>query len=494
MKKKFLLTLAICALLVFAISLSVSAVDVIEDEVSYTLTKGATEEQNTALINASNKGKSFTDTVINIPAYIEYEGEKYYVTDTTAHNVFEGSNISEIYFDPGCQIKAIKAYVFKNCASLKTVVLPANLEAIGQQSFFGCALLTALYLPDSLKSIGYNDSGALVSGGNSDNDKPNAFYGCRSLFFVNELGQIERPDVWYAPSSLERICGEAFKLLENMNPTMVFGENFKKLENGYAIANKNGGPVYTIIFKADFTAEDAVFVLTCETKNRNIYFTHPNVKDTSFISYDQGWKNDSPNGNLYFCSVNEAYTMKGTASGSSQPTFTKLENGFTHVSEKSSVGAYYSNYFEKGYSLSACYCGSEFCESEATLSPVFEDRGYSIANFDGSELAAIQGVKINRDALDTLGTDIDFGVVVDVNTSGVEYSPLANGALKYSLTNSPYDYFDVKVVGIPHEYADLAIVFCAYLQINGRVFYLDKGLTLDTVIGTSYNSLKERMK
>ena len=489
MKKKILLALAIMAMLVFVISLSVGAVDVSEDEVSYTLTKGATEAENTAKINASNKGKSFTDTVINIPAYIEYEGEKYYVTGTTAHNVFEGANVTEVYFDPQCQVTAIQAYVFKNCKSLTTVVLPANLEAIGKQSFFGCSLLTALYLPDSLKSIGYNDDGTVPARGNNDNDKPNAFYSCNNLYFVNELGQTERPDVWYAPTSLEKICGEAFKLLVNLNPTMVFGENFKRLESGYTFANKNGGPVYTLIFKSDLTAEDCLFMLACETKNRNIYFTHPNVKDLSHITYDQGYKKDTPTGDIYLCAVNEAYTMEGTANGA-DPTYTKLENGFTHVMETEGVGVHYDNYYEMGYVVNACFCGSEICASQATLEPVFENRGYSVPAFEGAEMALIQGIKVNRDALSALGTDVDFGLVIDVNTGNEAYSPLENGAVIRSLYNNPYDYFDIKLSGIPSAHADTLIVVCGYVKIGDKAYYIDNGTTAQVVTGVSYNSLK----
>ena len=488
MKKKIIFTLTVLALLVFVLSLSVSAATYKDGEVSYTLTEGETEDDNVATIN-NHKGKIFATTVITIPAYIEYEGEKYYVTDSNVTNCFESTNLTEVYFDPDCRITRMRNHAFKNCKSLTTVVLPSKLEKIHWQAFSGCSNLTAVYLPDTVTEIGYHEDGRI--GQTTNNEKIGAFLGCSKLYFVNKLGETEKPNVWYAPASLEKLSGDSLKEITTLNSIIVFGENFTKFERGFALANKNtSAPTITLIFKADFTQEGAIFELCCEHKNRNMYFTHQNVKNTSIFSYNLGYVKDSPTANIYFCSSQSAYTINGTVSGSSAPAFKEIS--FVHTVAEENVGAYYNNYFEKGYSISACYCGREICATTATLAPVFVSRGLSVPTFDGAQAAVTQGIKVDRVALGKL-VGVDFGLVVDVNVSGEAYCPISNGAISQSLMDSEHDYFDIKVSGIPSEFCDTAIVFCAYVSVDGEIYYLNDGATSKTVTGESYNSLKGRV-
>jgi hypothetical protein len=85
--------------------------------------------------------------------------------------------------------------------------------------------------------------------------------------------------------------------------------------------------------------------------------------------------------------------------------------------EKENAGVEYKDYFDKGFSLNACYCGSKIHASDtATLEPVFVSRGLSVPTFEGAKAAVTQGIKVNRAALAML-TSVDFGLVVDVNVS-----------------------------------------------------------------------------
>lgn len=492
MKKTFIV-LAVMALLVLAFSLSISAAEYTDGEIKYTLTKGATENENTAIIN-DHKGTSFKNTVITIPAYIIQDGEKYYVTDM-AETAFESTNITKIFFDPDCKITRIRNFAFKNCASLTTIVFPSKLEKIHWQAFYCCSNLTAVYLPDTVTEIGYHENGN--PGKNYKNDavykseKVGAFFGCSKLYFVNDVNETEKPEIWYAPKALVKLSGEGFKEITTLNPIMVFDESFIRLERGYAFANKNGGDVFTLIFKGDFTHKDAMFQLCCELKSRNMFFTHPNVKDKNVFSYDTNYKDDAPTANLYLCSSETAYTLSGTAPKSETPTYTAIASA--HFIEQENVGARYDNYFEKGYALDACYCGKTISKSNAELEPVFESRGVSVPTFDGAEAAVTQGIKVNREALLAL-SNVDFGLVVDVNVSGEAYCPISNGATTRSLIDSAINYFDIKVSGIPSAHCDTAIVFCAYVSVGGEIFYLDNGATYKTVTGISYNSLKGQVQ
>ena len=164
----------------------------------------------------------------------------------------------------------------------------------------------------------------------------------------------------------------------------------------------------------------------------------------------------------------------------------------------------------------ACPCGVEGCSATSvvgTIAPVFEWVGYSRSEFadaNGS-YAVTQGFKVNRAAAEeylSYQADFSFGIVaavgVDAPLSLVDGKVVAeNGALTApvsKLVNDKltfvYDYFDIKVVGIPGEGTEkgdqrgTAIVFNAYVVANGQIKYLHAGKTYDTAQGTSYNNAK----
>lgn len=90
-----------------------------------------------------------------------------------ADEAFAGSEIFELehYVHDGVLIVGDRA--FKDCKSLKSVVLEET-EKIGNNAFEGCAALETMILSNSLKSIG------------SD-----AFKGCDSLVYIRFLGTLE---------------------------------------------------------------------------------------------------------------------------------------------------------------------------------------------------------------------------------------------------------------------------------------------------------------
>jgi hypothetical protein len=87
----------------------------------------------------------------------------------------------------GDSVKEIEAYAFRNCKSLKTVVIGKGVEKIDNRAFLGCESLESISIPDSVKVIGeeafafcYN----LVSielGKNVESIGLGAFWNCTSL-------------------------------------------------------------------------------------------------------------------------------------------------------------------------------------------------------------------------------------------------------------------------------------------------------------------------
>lgn len=66
---------------------------------------------------------------------------------------FRESEIMEIHFAPGSQLKLINAAAFRDCQGLTSIELPDTVTTIGTQAFKGCSRLEKLILPESLTSI-----------------------------------------------------------------------------------------------------------------------------------------------------------------------------------------------------------------------------------------------------------------------------------------------------------------------------------------------------
>ncbi len=499
MKKKIFLTLLLVAMLVCVFTISICAVSVTEGEVKYDLKEGSTEAENTATV-ASHKGKVFENTVIEIPSYVEYNGEKYYVTDM-ATTAFESTNITEIYFDKDCQIKYVRCWSFKNCGSLQTVVLPSKLEEIRNQAFLNCAKLTALYLPDTLRAIGYDENGNPGKNG-SNNDKGSAFLGCSKLYFVNSVGETEKPTIWYAPSALEKISGEAFKEISTLNSVMVFGENLTRIENGYALANKNTGNIITMIFKGDFTKEGAAFEISCELKNREFYFTHPNVWDTGIFSYSDSYTSNTPDANIHFCSIEKSFTMKGMENGGKSLKFIPLSGEFTHLIEKEATGIEKDKFY-----LSSCdiaYCGKEIV-SDTSIPAIFSFRGYS-AQINGNRICVTYDLNIEAyekyvEAFGELNLGIVFGVLGEAGEAEL-LNPDGTGAIDMAVSipldmkNISYDFI-VNDFDWEKGHCDLPIALCAYVIDGDSVDYLcldgEKLVRAEKATTFTMNELSESM-
>lgn len=136
MKKKILLILSMVAVLALLLAISVFAVDVTVNELSYTLI----EDGKTATIQ-KHEGNTFSNTDIVIPEYIEYEGERYYVTKM-AEYTFKNSNITTVRFDDNCGIKVIPTQAFYDCNSLTLIDFgQAKITTLGDYAFAFCESL-----------------------------------------------------------------------------------------------------------------------------------------------------------------------------------------------------------------------------------------------------------------------------------------------------------------------------------------------------------------
>jgi hypothetical protein len=389
----------------------------------------------------------------------------------------------------------IPAWSFIRCYELLIVDIPVDsrIEHIGTQAFKYCPKLSALYLPDSLKTIGFLNDGSTLrnsdknSDAGSEGDRKGTFYSCTELFFVNNPEDTEKPTVYYMPKSLEKTSGEIFKNLDKINDVIVFGENFYCFNGGAGFAQIDKKT--TFVFKGEFANDGAKIEYSCEIANVEIYLTNKNVQYKNLIKYTTSWNGATPSKSyLYVCSEGLKAELKKQKDKVADAVLDFTEENFAHFVENENVGVHYDNYFAKGYVLNECYCKEKMIASEATLEPVFSSRGISAPEDPSRGACVTQGIKVNREMLNLLGNDVDFGIVVDVNVNGEAYNPILANATTVSLIDSEYDCFDVKVSGIPNDYLSTAIVFCFYIKENKRLSYLDLASTLESVTGMSYNA------
>ena len=136
---------------------------------------------------------------IEIPAYIEYKGERYAVTAVNGSAFSSRSGITGIRLPDS--VKKLGMSAFWNCKSLQTVSLPEGIEELPGSVFGGCEALRTVALPSTVRFI---RSGAFSGSGLAEIELPQ---GVRiiesSAFAMTDLSAL------FLPASLEEIAGNA---------------------------------------------------------------------------------------------------------------------------------------------------------------------------------------------------------------------------------------------------------------------------------------------
>lgn len=189
--KRTLLILVLVLAMGCLLSLVAFAAEVTDGELAFTLKKGETEADNTAKIK-SHRGKSFTETDIVIPAYVEYNGEQYRVCGTEDERTFQDTNITSVVFDDDIRWDLLSAHMFQSCGSLTSVdfgqseikkiggyafynseklVLANNRmpngleELVGGSHFSNCKAMETLIFPESFIRFSVDENTAMSSSG-----------------------------------------------------------------------------------------------------------------------------------------------------------------------------------------------------------------------------------------------------------------------------------------------------------------------------------------
>ncbi len=108
---------------------------------------------------------TMTDTNLNVPGIVSYNGMEYTVTAIAA-DACKCSSITSVSLPTG--LREIGKGAFQNCKKLTTAGLPSTLSTIGYFAFAGCSELNNVNIPNNVNYIGRQ-----------------AFAGCASLTAIN---------------------------------------------------------------------------------------------------------------------------------------------------------------------------------------------------------------------------------------------------------------------------------------------------------------------
>ena len=158
---------------------------------------------------------------------------------------------------------SIPLYTFYKCKSLESFYMSDNVTYIGQYAFYNCEKLGPVYLSKNIETI--------YSNGTS---KQGVFQNCVNMYFVNNPGDTEKPEVYVFPESLINLGGASIKNCTNLNTTLVFHANLKYLDDdGWNFGNMRQETTRNIVFLGEITE----LKFANENYNTNFYFVNPNV-------------------------------------------------------------------------------------------------------------------------------------------------------------------------------------------------------------------------
>ena len=447
---------------------------------------------------------------------------------TIASSTFEAcTSIEECVFEhnEGSAFKSFPQYMFSGAESLKAFSMPDCVtELNGEGSHFAnCKSLTALYLSKNLTSIP-----------GTRGDRPSFDY-CDKLYLVGEpfgYDSIpEKPTVYYFPANLENFPAKhcSFRGCNSLNDVLVFGTKITSMPNMYFLQN---APTKTVIFLGDMADVSVSYWGSVA----NVIFANSNDKDAGSVNlavYTGNWGhacyyNFCATGNRYAAnkgSVDEIvasleegaaihvvekalateatcinpkmvadYCYCGAIVGTPQTEGEALGHDLSFASGAIDLGVAYLDYFNKGaHKIDCARCDTV---DEVEVDALFVDKGYSACTFS-TGYSITRGYAINKTAIEAYkayAPDFEIGVVIAVNQGKEAFVPdfESEKVINAKFNATANDYIDVKVTGIPADKAEALIVLSAYVIDGGKTYFLENGVTSESVVGIDYASAPKK--
>ena len=434
-------------------------------------------------------------------------------------NVFSNSGVCELYFGENLAVMTyntfsncsrlwriefagvaegfeFKSYTFDNCPALKAMSLPKGITVLPSRMFRNCTNLTAVYIPSTVVKIA---SGA--------NDHA-TFKACVNMYFVDkpftykEVSDIPaEPSVYYFPSGITEITGEAFDG-SRVNDVVVMPVGLKSLTEGYTFeGSTSASGMPTVVFLGDM---ETVKISSWNVKT--VYFANSADKDATSVGLS-----GSVSAVYCYAEGNTTHLKEMTKSTDATCLLPKMTADYcfcgqfipgTAVTDGDAlghsntieIGIVYDNYMAQGYFSKKCdRCGE--INNDEKKEALFTSIGVSAKTF-GDDIGLVQGYTINRAAIEAYkayAPDFDFGILAYANrTEGAQAvapKPGEDKVVDIVFDNMANDFIEVKLIGVPDEFKNVPLIFCAYATQGGKFFYLDDGVMSESIVGKSYNEI-----
>ena len=531
MKKKLLLTLSLAFVLAcfFAISVFAEVVisennidvdgDIVADvvcrvesvdeqhicsvDVSYTTVDGETKESKiyyfVGLWVQQNKRQI---EIIYVPSDFEMSQTVYFFdkVDVDGDGQYAANELIKGTKGGGFYVKSYTAYennTFENTVDVKNTEVQAisyskYLTYFGGNTFSNCSALTSVtYNGRELEDFACIISpsvevimGGVFGGNGTSLDKNTVSPNFTRLVFEDRAGSI----------SFDQYCFTRGELVE-----IVFGSG------RYAL---NGSDRIALLYKGEgsgefclervFVSKDTVFasgsiswnvgeydvvVLGLESECASVYEANCKgaLKNARSVTYNP----------CYFGHI-EAQDDFNCETALVCPACLTYEYAaaMTHVLDK---GIDLPDLFASGCTFVGCLNDGCLVREATSFDAIFVWIGYSASTY-GNTLSIVQGYVINSESLNIAFdnfAEFEIGVFAAVNKAGTVMTPTFSdvNVIAAPLNSVVNSYVDIKLIGIPVSEADTNFVCCIYVKINGVLYFLDGGLSSNSVVGISHSEI-----
>ena len=400
---------------------------------------------------------------------------------TLGQSIFEGaSGLEECVFehDANDSLQTIPTYMFTRCSSLVAISLPDCITAIkGVYQFSGCSQLTAVHLPASLE---------VMEGGSQS---AATFDGCKLMYFVNNPFTYdsipEKPTTYYFPKNFNRIGdGCIFRNCNSLNQYLVFDEAMKSIPNLYTFENSANS---TVVFLG--VPEK---IITGGWKTTNIIFANRNVVDDASAGLSRTGLDGSTvrnwGGTAYFCYAEGNTTHFAGKNVDTEATCVsnvmrtsycfcgkEVETGEVEGTALGHSHTIYLGLIYEGFDKEGAYSYKcERCEDvnkDEVAPALFTNLGFSAAEYAGGGMSI--GFKVDKAAIltyeEATGETVSYGVFaalaekIGANDIFDADGKALAGVIVADITNTGFDIFNLKIVGITDEQDDIDLAMGAYV-------------------------------
>ncbi|MBQ7353340.1 MAG: leucine-rich repeat protein [Clostridia bacterium] len=461
MKKKIILMLTLCVMLVCVFAISVSAVttyndaparstiEIKTDEIiefndgftcpsAYVFKDQERIENNNSFESAmdftyingkTNKNYTYADVKgFDIPSGFTYIG-LYAGSNAKAptwitfpntitglgNAIFQNSSTLEectLKFDENNPMKNFPAYMFYGCSKLRAFSMPDCFTTLYDSNHFPrCTTMTAVYLSKNLTT--WHSTGGSFAG---------TFDYCYDMYFVNEPFTYdsipEKPTVYYFPKNLTHVessndfsKNSTMRSCTSLNDVLVFGTGVTSMTNEYFFQN---GPENTVVFLGNMKE----LKIGNYWGTTSVYFANSADKSLDNVTYTLSPSNSSAK-NLIFCYADgnathlylEELNREATCTvdgisgyacfcGTARSDATVVEakgHDCTEVVKISYNGV--NTFFELGDTTYTCgVCGEEHTVA-GDRKVIFKSLGYSVTERNTGRYSITQGFVVDKDAM-----------------------------------------------------------------------------------------------